>query len=77
MALGRAIIIFFVILGAGVSLILALAITTIYKGRRSGKVDTEGERQQVDYMRGVRERTHRQMAAQNGFRYPEHRFAEI
>ena len=77
MAVNRAMIIFLVVLGAGVALLLALAITTICRGRRSGKVDTEGERQQIEYMREVRLQTHREMAAHNGFKYPSHRYVEV
>lgn len=67
----RAAIIFLIILAAAVALLLVFAVTKICLGRRSGKVDTEGERQQVEYMRQVRERTRRDIAAQYGYKYPK------
>jgi hypothetical protein len=68
MAIGRALIIFFVILGAAASIVIAWAVFAICAGRRSGKVDTEGERQQVEYMREARMRNRKEMAAHHGFR---------
>ena len=67
----RAAIIFLMILGAAVALLLAFAVTKICLGKRSGKVDMEGERQQVEYMRQVRERTRREIAAQYGYKYTD------
>lgn len=41
----RSLIIFFCVLGAAAAVVVAWAKTAIAKGRRSGKVDNEGEQQ--------------------------------
>lgn len=63
------VIIFFAILGAATSVIVAWAITAVCRGRRSGKVDCEGEQIQIAYMRDVRTRNQKMIAACNFCKY--------
>lgn len=73
-------IILIVIVSAGVSVMIAWAIHSIWHGQRGGDEEVlvgNGEQEQAAYRQEVRMRNYQNMAAINGFKYPSHRYDEI